>query len=41
MTNPGRIRGHSTAIGSFTLMIMSACAQTASAVAPIVAPAAW
>ena len=40
MICPFRIRGHSTAIGSLTFMIMSALAQTASAVGRICAPTA-
>ena len=37
---PARIRPYSSAIGSLTFMIMSAEAQTSSAVGRIVAPAA-
>src|SRR5512134_3963978 len=40
MSWPCFIRGHSTAIGSFTLKIISALAHTSSAVGRIVAPAA-
>jgi hypothetical protein len=39
MVCPFRIRFHSTSIGSFTFMIMSACFQTASAFGAIDAPA--
>jgi hypothetical protein len=37
---PFRIRGHSTLMGSFTLMIISAAAHTSSAVGRICAPTA-
>ena len=40
ITWPLRMRGHSTAMGSFTLMIMSASFQTSSAVLRILAPTA-